>query len=395
MENEVQLVEQLNKTTNELRDWQKRGDEEREKRGVELGETRAKVEQIIADVQKIDATLTEVRKLAAAPRTEKGEVRTPEMEARGKAYDQFCRRGFDDLSVEHRASLSQASDAEGGFFAPIEHETTIIANAYNEAAIRPLCDVRPTGRSQVVGPIMKKASVAWGTELLAVSAQDLSAGANTLNIFNLKALVTISNDTLDDAEADVVGELNMMFSDALAEAEDEAFAAGAAQNKPEGFITNTTIQAAYKASGVAAAISDASNNGMDVLLQALFALKSTYRRNATWAMNSTTMGVLMQLKDGQGRYYWQPTTAMGVASTLHGKPYIAAEGMPDIAAGVYPIVVGDFRRGYKIRDRAGISIQRLSERYAEYDQTGFVVKKRVGGQVRLPEAFVPIKIAAS
>ena len=69
--------------------------------------------------------------------------------------------------------------------------------------------------------------------------------------------------------------------------------------------------------------------------------------------------------------------------------------MPDIAAGTFPIAFGDIRAGYKVRDRAGVTVRRLAERYAEYDQTGFLLKKRVGGMVTLPEAFACVKIAAS
>jgi HK97 family phage major capsid protein len=69
--------------------------------------------------------------------------------------------------------------------------------------------------------------------------------------------------------------------------------------------------------------------------------------------------------------------------------------MADIGANTYPILVGDFGAGYRIRDRAGITIQRLVERYAEYGQTGFLIKRRTGGKTVMAEAFTPVKIAVS
>jgi HK97 family phage major capsid protein len=398
MADETKVVEQLNKTVEQLREFQKRADDERETRGAELAETRAQVEKITADVVDLDKTLVELRKTISAPRSEgaDGKILTPEQEMRKRAFDQYARRGFtEDMPKELRASLSQASDAEGGFFAPPDYETGFTMNAYNEAFIRPLCDVGTTGRGQVIGSLMSKPSVAWGTELLEVSAQDLAAGALTMNIMKLQALFTVSNDTLDDAHSNIQTELANAVGPAIAEAEDTAFAAGASENTPGGIIVNATVQSQYVASGVADALFDADANGIDALIRCFAGLKSRYRRNSTWAFNSTTMGVIMLLKDGTGRYYWQPATANGTPSTLLGRPYVTAEGMPDIAAGTYPIVLGDFRQGYKIRDRSGMSIQRLSEKYATYDQTGFIVKKRVGGQVKLPEAFKPVKIAAS
>jgi HK97 family phage major capsid protein len=112
-------------------------------------------------------------------------------------------------------------------------------------------------------------------------------------------------------------------------------------------------------------------------------------------MNSTTEAVVRTLKDGTGRYLWEPGVQPGTPALLLGKPIVNPEGMVDIGANAYPIVFGDFMAGYKIRDRQGVTVQRLIERYAEYDQTGFLIKKRVGGMVTLAEAFAPVKIAAS
>jgi HK97 family phage major capsid protein len=84
----------------------------------------------------------------------------------------------------------------------------------------------------------------------------------------------------------------------------------------------------------------------------------------------------------------------GGKPTLLGRPVVNPEGMPDVAANAYPVLLGDFKAGYKIRDRSGVTITRLTERYAEYDQTGFMLKKRVGGGVALAEAFTCLKIDA-
>ena len=42
-------------------------------------------------------------------------------------------------------------------------------------------------------------------------------------------------------------------------------------------------------------------------------------------------------------------------------------------------IFGDFQRGYRVIDREGIGIQRLSELYAEAGLVGFKVHARVGG----------------
>ena len=47
-------------------------------------------------------------------------------------------------------------------------------------------------------------------------------------------------------------------------------------------------------------------------------------------------------------------------------------------------IFGNFQRGYKIIDRKGISIQRLSELYAEAGLVGFKCHARVGGYLIKP-----------
>ncbi len=121
-----------------------------------------------------------------------------------------------------------------------------------------------------------------------------------------------------------------------------------------------------------------------------------YRRNGTWAMNSTTEGKYRALPFDQLEYVWQPPETPGGNSKLLNYEVINPEAMDDIAANAFPVVFGDFMRGYQVARRMdGVSIQRLVERYAEYDQTGLLFKHRVGGLVLQSEAFTPIKIATS
>lgn len=362
----------------------------------------------IEAVEKINTDLTELRSkyddlLKASQRPGAagiGAVDDPEMELRQSAFTKYLRFGAGDtgrgaMTHEEVRALSSSSDVDGGFLVPTTFETEIITNAYNEAELRPLCNVAATGRDTVQLAALSKPVVAWGTRNLAISPQELSAGGERLEIFDLKALTLIANNTLDDSAADIWAELRDMFSMAIAEAEDDAFAIGAGNNSPQGFIADTRVLANYVPTGVAGAIADGSNNGVDALITMLQSLKKTYRRNATWAMNSTSEGEVRKLKDSNGQYLWQPPVQPGNPATLLGRPLVNPEGMPDIAANSFSIALGDFRKGYKVRDRSGVTVQRLVEKYADYDQTGFIVKKRVGGQVILPEAFVLLRTATN
>jgi len=394
------LIEEINRATTELRSYVDRKIEETSKTGAPDPTTVAAIEKANADITELRKQLDDAAKAAQRPANNAGAPIDKETEVRQAAFVKFLRYGVGEngrslMTPEEQRALSSIADADGGFLVPVAWENTVLMAAYNDAEVRPVCQVGTTGRDRVYMPSLKKPAVAWGVATLAVSPQDLTAGGETLTIFDLKALTLIHNNTLDDAEADIWGELNGAFSRAVAEAEDSAFVTGDGATSPQGLMSSAGVLANFTISGVAAALSDTTHNGVDALITMLQALKKTYRRNATWAMNSTTEGIVRQLKDDNGVYLWQPPVQAGSPALLLGRPLINPEGMADIGAGAFPIALGDFRSGYKIRDRAGITVQRLIERYAEYDQTGFIVKRRTGGKVVMPEAFRVLKIAAS
>lgn len=395
------VLEEMRKTHEVLKEHVDKQIEEVRKDGQATAETRATVDKINADLTELRKQYDDMLVRMQKPSIKGGEgEEDPEMEMRKSAFSKYLRYGIGEsgralLSADELRALSSSSDKDGGFLVPSAWESGLIMKAYNEAEIRMVANVAPTGRDSVYMPTLKKPSVAWGTTNLAVAEQSLTAGTERLEIFDLKALVLIHNNTLDDADADIWGELSSQFASAIAEAEDTAFAIGSGFNSPQGVIADSRVQAIYKPTGVAAALSDSTNNGIDALINMLQSLKKTYRRNATWAFNSTTEGLIRQLKDDNKQYLWQPPVQAGSPATLLGRPVINPESMPDVGAGAFPVVLGDFRKGYRIRDRQGITITRLVERYAEYDQTGFMVKKRTGGQVVLPEAFVALKVATS
>lgn len=375
---------------------------EAEKRaGEATAETRAQVDALNAKITALSDEIKALETRAARPpkETRSGRIITPEMELRAKSYEKYIRHGMGENSSaswepEEIRALAGTADDDGQFLVPDDFESNIIMRAYDIAEVRPLCQVGTTSRDTVRMGSLSKPIVAWGTRSLAVTEQTLSTGGVTIPIMNVRALTLLSNDTLDDAAADVMGELEMGFELAVAEAEDDGFIAGTDPKGPSGILANAQVLANVTKTGVADNIFNATNNGIDALKAMLYALKKVYRRNATFAMNSITEGEYRKLKDGEGRYLWDYQVTAAGSATLLGRPLINPEGMADIEAGAYPVALGDFRAGYKIRDRSGLTITRLVERYAEYDQTGFILKKRVGAQVAQAEAFRVLKVAA-
>ena len=74
-----------------------------------------------------------------------------------------------------------------------------------------------------------------------------------------------------------------------------------------------------------------------------------------FVMNRKTQAVVRKFKDSGGNYLWQPPAVAGGRASLMTFPVIEAEDMPDIAANSYSVAFGDFRRGYLVVDRAGVT----------------------------------------
>ncbi len=86
-----------------------------------------------------------------------------------------------------------------------------------------------------------------------------------------------------------------------------------------------------------------------------------------------------------------PGLAQGRPNTIDGDPYVEVPDMPNEGAGLYPVAYGDFRRGYVWVDR--IQMEMLRDPYTQATSGNIrnIMRKRVGGQVSLPEAIRKLK----
>jgi HK97 family phage major capsid protein len=201
-----------------------------------------------------------------------------------------------------------------------------------------------------------------------------------------------------DIAAWLADEVSIAFS----EAEGTAFISGSGVNRPRGLLSYDTVADAsyawgklgYVVSGVAAALTDSTNNGIDALLNLVYAPKQGYRQNARFLMNRKTQSVVRKIKSKtEELYLWQPSVQAGQPATLAGYPIVDDDNMPDIAAGVFPIAFGDFQRGYLIVDRQGVRV--LRDPFTNKPYVHFYTTKRVGGGVQNFEALKLLKIGTS
>jgi HK97 family phage major capsid protein len=106
-------------------------------------------------------------------------------------------------------------------------------------------------------------------------------------------------------------------------------------------------------------------------------------------MHRDTLRLIRQLKVGSGgQYLWQPGLQDDLPNSILELPYILSEYAPnDASTGKPLIVLGDFQF-YYIAEALTLEVQRLVEKYATQNATGFVARAEVDGMPVLEEAFV-------
>jgi HK97 family phage major capsid protein len=109
------------------------------------------------------------------------------------------------------------------------------------------------------------------------------------------------------------------------------------------------------------------------------------RPTAKYMFHDSTLKAARQLVDTTGRPLWQPGISSGMGggfpATIVDKEYIINNDMPVMAASAYPILFGDMSKYMVRRVAGGVTMMRLTERYADYLQVGFLGFMRFDGQL--------------
>ena len=131
----------------------------------------------------------------------------------------------------------------------------------------------------------------------------------------------------------------------------------------------------------------------DGLINAFYGMKSQYQARGEWIFHRDAVRQVRELKDGQGRYLFEPADSPGDPDMLLGRPIDQSEYAPNtFTTGLYVGAFGDLSF-YTIVDSLAFSIQRLSEKFADTDQTGFIARMETDGAPTYADAFTRIKLA--
>jgi len=370
--------------------------------------------EVIEQMEEIRSTINEP--VLDAKGRKIGEIGEKELEKRA-LIDKWMRVGNKGLTQEERTVLrpSKSHDiaggdaielraSEGNIVNPTYVQTTDVMG-YIEQAKRyyggwmGACDEFRTERGNAMNfPTVdetgiKGAQEAAGTDAFA-SSTDITLGYKTMGAYYYSSQgVSISNDTLQDADFDLNKWVGEILGERLWRAISTALTTYNGSSKPQGIAGPGGASVGVNMSKCAVTRAR--------LLQLKRKVNYAYRLSPKcgWMMHSDMLDEIAQIVDGDSRPLWQPSMAVGVPDKIEGYPYWLNNDMASNTA--YPVgtdlnyrhvLYGDFSK-FKIRYAGPTMLVRLVERYAELLETGFIAIQRIDSELIAANAstYHPIK----
>jgi len=374
----TELHDELQEVWTELKTRLEAAEAEAKKLGDETGETKTVIERL---QDKLDEVETKLQ------RPPVGDDEPEQLES--KAFGEWLRKGH--LPEEYKATLLATDDeVRGGIWIPENIRTNIITRIVDTSPVRELATVETISQGNTLTfPRQSSTRFAcgWIGERASVTQTNVATmEAETIPVHEMYAEPFTTQQLLEDAAYDVEGWMQRELAREFGFLEATAFVSGTSIGQPEGLLTNADV--AHTAAGSTSVIS------ADCLIDLQMSLQEPYQANATWLAKRTTIRDWRKLKDGQGRYIWEPSSiAAGYPATLLGRPYREAADMPAATSALFPVLYGDFRAAYVIVDRTGMTT--LRDPYTNKPFVVYYTRRRVGGQVVAPWAIKKLEMATS
>lgn len=369
----------------------------------DLGEQIKRAERHQQRSEEFATVNTETRVLPSGDRVVTRSVRpeaTPEYRS---AFMTYMRLGRSELTADERSILRHGyavDDAEerattpqtvttsaGGYLIPSEFQAELIRAMKAFGAIRENATVFETDSgSQIAIPTVDDTSnkgrlISINTQ---VTTSDVSFGQTLFDAYKYSSdQVLVPIELMEDSAFDMDGLVNSILAERLGRITEEHYTTGDGSGKPKGIV-------AASAQGTQGTTGQTTSIIVDDLVDLYHSLDPAYRAGASWMMNDATVKAIRKLKtgvSGDNTFIWQAGLTAGAPDTILGHPVVVSPEMPVMAASAKAILFGNLKR-FRIRDVRGIRIVRMDERYADYDQVGFVSFLRTDSDLVAPSSAI-------
>lgn len=363
-----------------------------------------RIEEQIAREEQVEAMERRAEEERARQRPNGGDRRAPagggEERTYEQAFDEYLRRGLDGVTDadrvlirEHRAQST--TDGAGGYTIPTGFLAELIVSLkmwgpmLDPGITREL--VTASG-NQIEIPALNDTSnvgVRLAENTAATSEGDLVFTQKVLDAYKYSSgPILVSNELLQDSALPFEQIVRDAMAERISRKVNADLTTGDGTGDPNGIVTASTLG---KTAAATAAVT------FDELIDLVHAIDPAYRAAATcrFMFNDSTLQALRKLKDGDGNYLWQPADGRtGSPATILGYGFAINQAVDSLAAAKKAILFGDFNK-YVVRRVREFAVRRLDERYAEYDQVGFIGFARFDGELLDTAAVKHLITAAS
>ena len=311
-----------------------------------------------------------------------------------RIFDSFLRNGVNDMDPEDRAFMRAK-------FSTIENAAGVGSGAAGGYTVPPGFRDKFVETLKYYGPMLRVAEVIqtdsganfqWPTNddtanvgaLLAentqVTEQDVTLGTASLDSYMYTSkLVRVSLQLLQDNAIDMNTWLPRKLGERVGRILNQHFTTGTGTGQPDGIVTSATV-------GVTGTGSLATTGGIsyDNIVDLIEALDPAYggQDGLQFMFHQSVRKALRKLKDSQGRPLWEPSLQAGVADQFAGYSYVINNDMATLATNSKSLLFGAIDQAYVIRLVTGLQTMRLTERYADFLQVGFLAFQRADGTLQ-------------
>lgn len=307
----------------------------------------------------------------------------PLEEQRAAAFDAFVRRGLGELSAEERQVLqemraqSAAQGDKGGYTVP----TTLLNKVFER--------MKAYGGIAAVAQLLTTDSgnpIEWATsdgteeigELLGESTQtgegDVEFGTGTLGAHKLSSkIIRVPNELLSDSGIDMEAFLANRIASRLGRGESVYLVKGTGAGNPQQPLGLEASTSVGKVTASAGALTWQEVNGL------IHSIDPAYRSAPQFrlAFNDSTLQTIEEMVDGNNRPLWLPGIDAERPATILKQRYVIDQAIASLGAGKKFMFGGDFSQ-FVVRRVRYMALKRLVERFADYDQTGYLAFHRFG-----------------
>ena len=325
----------------------------------------------------------------------------------GAAFDQFVRYGIGEMNPEQRSVLNTgmqtltgaeqrdlgvATGGVGGFLVPQAFYDRIVKAQKWVGGVRNVAFIFRTDSGAIM-PVPQDNDTSNVGELLAentvATILDTTLGSKNLSAYMYSSkIVKVGLALIQDSAFDIDSWLAKKLGIRLARIQNQHFTTGTGSSQPQGVVTGATLGktglVGQTTSLIYADLVDIEHSIDPAYRQGSplgsgdFANDAGQTPSTNWMFADSTLKVLKKLLDGYARPLWQPGLAVREPDSLMGYPYVINQDMAPMAANAKSVLFGDFSN-YFIREVSGVTILRLTERYADYLQVGFLAFQRCDG----------------